>query len=181
MTQVSCFKVQVFLHVKVLCAVFDPCPMSSGLLHNNNSSWLANLTPLVDRIPLLLRRGTLRLPNDPRVPVIMIGPGTGVAPMRSLLQQRAAMLASPPNPQTPVDGAGRADAAAIALGSCALIFGCRNPGQDWLYHDEFEALQVLFRVILHHSHFDDPTSFRACITRSRRENRDWTFLRLLSA
>lgn len=35
-----------------------------------------------------ITRGTMQLPKDPEVPVVMIGPGTGIAPMRSFLEDR---------------------------------------------------------------------------------------------
>lgn len=105
------------------------------------SSWLAGLKPGVDHVPLLLRRGTLRLPDDASIPVVMIGPGTGVAPLRALLQERSARFAT----SADVDAGGSVDCApegAAALGPCALLFGCRHPEKDWLYHVEFEELQV---------------------------------------
>lgn len=40
------------------------------------------------RVPLWVKRGTLRFPEEKDTPVIMVGPGTGVAPFRSAVQER---------------------------------------------------------------------------------------------
>jgi cytochrome P450/NADPH-cytochrome P450 reductase len=73
-----------------------------------------------------------RLPNDAAVPIIMIGPGTGLAPFRGFLQERAALK---------VKGA--------SLGPAMLFFGCRHPDQDFLYADELKAFEASGITELH--------------------------------
>jgi len=58
------------------------------------------------------------LPEDPNTPIIMIGPGTGVAPFRAYLQERKA---------------------AGAPGKNWLFFGAQHEKCDFAYGDEFEA------------------------------------------
>lgn len=40
-------------------------------------------------VPLWVKKGTLKFPEED-IPAIMVGPGTGVAPFRSALQERIA-------------------------------------------------------------------------------------------
>ena len=67
-----------------------------------------------------------RPPEDPSVPVIMVGPGTGIAPFRAFLQEREATGATGPT---------------------WLFFGDRNRATDFLYEEEINAW--LERGVLH--------------------------------
>lgn len=63
------------------------------------------------------------------MPVVMIGPGTGVAPMRSMIHQRQLWAT-----QSSTTAAGR------GLEGDVLIFGCRSAGSDYFFHDEWTKM-----------------------------------------
>ena len=73
----------------------------------------------------------LRLPKAPSTPLILIGPGTGVAPFRAFLMQRRHRW----KPKQ--------------LGPCHLFFGCRAPGVDFLYEEELRAMAATGALTLH--------------------------------
>jgi cytochrome P450/NADPH-cytochrome P450 reductase len=66
---------------------------------------------------------SFRLPADPATPVLLIGSGTGLAPFRGFLQERAAQKD-----------------AGLALGPGLLVFGFRHPQSDQLYGEELDQL-----------------------------------------
>lgn len=76
------------------------------------SNWLLRL-PAGSSVDVWIRKGSLRFPDDPKVPVIMIGPGTGCAPFHSFLQERVAGQ----------------------IGGNFLFFGCRNSEMDFFFKD----------------------------------------------
>ena len=73
-----------------------------------------------------------RLPDDPTTPLIMVGPGTGLAPFRGFLQERAAQQAE-----------------GQTVGPSLLFFGSRGPEQDYLYQAELEAFAEAGVTTLH--------------------------------
>ncbi|KAH9933139.1 cytochrome P450 oxidoreductase [Epithele typhae] len=83
----------------------------------------------VYKVPVHVRRSTFRLPTNPKSPVIMIGPGTGVAPFRGFVQERVAMA------RRTIEKNGTEGLA--DWGGIRLYFGCRHSSQDFLYKDEW--------------------------------------------
>lgn len=87
-----------------------------------------------------IRRSTFKLPASLSTPLIMIAAGTGIAPFRAFLHERARLASL-------LQGGSRATATATAnptrltLGRTLLIFGCRHPDVDLLYRDELEQVQ----------------------------------------
>ncbi|KAJ3695153.1 hypothetical protein LUZ60_000530 [Juncus effusus] len=80
------------------------------------SNWLAGLDPDKDGetlIPSWIQRGSFP-PPPPALPLILIGPGTGCAPFRAFIENRAAQSSSTPAP-------------------ILFFFGCRNRHSDFLY------------------------------------------------
>jgi cytochrome P450 / NADPH-cytochrome P450 reductase len=100
--------------------VHGPTRSGSGVFQGVASSRLARLVA-GDRLPVFVRAPNtpLRLPEDTRVPVLMICAGTGIAPFHGFLQERAALAAR-----------------GASLGPAALFFGCRHPEIDYLYREE---------------------------------------------
>lgn len=86
-----------------------------------SSTWLAGLD-VHENVPVFVQPTThFQLPDDDTAPIIMVGPGTGIAPFRAFLQERAARQASGPN---------------------WLFFGERHERTGFYYREELEAFMT---------------------------------------
>ena len=84
------------------------------------SGHLGERAPVGGTMPIFLHaNGLFRLPEDSSAPVIMVGPGTGIAPFRAFLEERQA------------DG---------AAGDNWLFFGEQRRAMDFLYKDQLEGM-----------------------------------------
>ena len=93
------------------------------------SSFLADLSTIEETpIPIYLQPSQhFRLPDDPATPIILVGPGTGIAPYRAFLQERIATQAP---------------------GKNWLFFGERNRASDFYYEPFWLELEKLGKIKL---------------------------------
>jgi len=69
---------------------------------------------------VFVRPSFFRMPDDDAAPIVMVGPGTGVAPFRAFLRHLGARGAPP------------------RAGHVRLYFGCRRADEDFIYEDELK-------------------------------------------
>jgi sulfite reductase (NADPH) flavoprotein alpha-component len=87
------------------------------------STFLADIADEnTDILCFFIPNKTFRVPDDDNLPMIMIGPGTGIAPFRAFLQERQFRNAK---------------------GKNWLFFGERHSATDFIYQKELEALQKI--------------------------------------
>ncbi|ETN60137.1 nadph cytochrome P450 [Anopheles darlingi] len=82
------------------------------------------------RVPIFIRKSQFRLPPKPETPIIMVGPGTGIAPFRGFIQERDFNQQEGKN-----------------IGQTILYFGCRKRTEDYIYENELEDYEK--RGIVH--------------------------------
>ncbi len=97
--------------------------------HGVGSHFLCDMAELEKTaIPIYLQSSNhFTLPENPEAPIILIGPGTGIAPFRAFLQERMAMKAP---------------------GKNWLFYGERNRKSDFYYSDFFLELEKQGRIRL---------------------------------
>ncbi|MEP2603401.1 MAG: assimilatory sulfite reductase (NADPH) flavoprotein subunit [Paraglaciecola sp.] len=103
------------VHLTVALVEFD----AHGSVHQGGaSSFLSKRLNEGGEVKVFVEKNdNFRLPDDGNTPVIMVGPGTGIAPFRAFMQQREAEEAS---------------------GENWLFFGNPNYTQDFLYQTEWQ-------------------------------------------
>ncbi|HET8915080.1 MAG TPA: cytochrome P450, partial [Propionibacteriaceae bacterium] len=118
-------------------AVASTCHLTVGVLHgpsrsgdgyfngvasNHLASSMEGSTQFT-----FVRKPTIpfRPPANPHIPMIMVGAGTGMAPFRGFLQERAALAEK-----------------GVPVGRSILFYGCRNADHDMLYADELNAFET---------------------------------------
>lgn len=86
------------------------------------STFLASRVAPGDKIKVYVQKAPhFGLPADPSLPIIMIGPGTGIAPFRAFLYERMAMKAS---------------------GQSWLFYGHQHYDTDFFYQDELSGMKA---------------------------------------
>ncbi|KAJ2951219.1 hypothetical protein O0L34_g5615 [Tuta absoluta] len=80
----------------------------------------------INKIPIYLRRNAtgFSMPGNLDTPLLLLGPGTGVAPFIGFLEERQLLKQKVPE---------------FNLGSTWLFFGCRNPELDFIYEKELKG------------------------------------------
>lgn len=83
------------------------------------SSWLISLKEGA-KVAFSISKGSITLPPTD-VPLILVGPGTGIAPFRSFVRTRLAQSGG-------------------EKGDTFVVFGCRNSRHDYLYKEEWQNI-----------------------------------------
>lgn len=105
-----------------------------GPIHYGVCSNYLQEVPVGEEICLFVRSApNFYLPNDPMKPIILVGPGTGIAPFRAFWQHRQAQVLA--NKQ---------------VGKIWLFFGCRTRELDLYKEEKNEMLKkgVVDKVFL---------------------------------
>eukprot|EP01102_Stenamoeba_stenopodia_P022531 TRINITY_DN942_c0_g1_i1.p1 TRINITY_DN942_c0_g1~~TRINITY_DN942_c0_g1_i1.p1 ORF type:complete len:678 (-),score=214.25 TRINITY_DN942_c0_g1_i1:157-2190(-) len=98
--------------------------------------YLADRVSIGDRLPIFVSTNPdFRLPADPVKPIIMVGPGTGIAPFRAFLQERELLMKTQ-------------GGSATSVGANVLFFGCRFKERDYLYRKELENYEAEGKLVL---------------------------------
>lgn len=111
------------------------------------STYLAGLEA-GDILYIALRPSHFKLPSDEDTPLIMVAAGSGLAPFRGFIDERAKILEEK-NGHT-------------ALAPAVLFFGCRHPGWDDLYRDELDNWEASGAIAVQRSYSRKAEATEGC-------------------
>ncbi|XP_069469826.1 methionine synthase reductase [Ambystoma mexicanum] len=99
------------------------------MLHAKDRTLLTSGEERVETVPpkvsIFTRpSNSFHLPADPSVPILMVGPGTGISPFIGFLQERSKLREQYPD---------------WNFGSTWLFFGCRHHDKDYLFKEELRC------------------------------------------
>ena len=120
--------------VHITVSVTNTPTKSGKIIPGLCSTYLSQLSPLV-RCKIFIRPSTFKLPSSLSTPIIMIGPGTGIAPMRALIQEREYQYK-----QLQMKNNDPSMTPATTM-SNVLYFGCKKRTEDYIYADELEVYE----------------------------------------
>ncbi|XP_061116719.1 nitric oxide synthase, brain [Conger conger] len=108
------------IHLTVAVVSYRTRDGDGPVHHGVCSSWL-NSIETDEMVPCFVRGApTFRMPKDPKLPCLLVGPGTGIAPFRSFWQQRLYDY----------------EHKGIDFCPMTLVFGCRQSQIDHIYKEE---------------------------------------------
>ncbi|XP_034844494.1 NADPH--cytochrome P450 reductase isoform X4 [Mirounga leonina] len=113
-----------------ICAVAVEYETKSGRVNKGvATSWLRAKEPAGENgrralVPMFVRKSQFRLPFKATTPVILVGPGTGVAPFIGFIQERAWLRQQ-----------------GKEVGETLLYYGCRRSDEDYLYREELAGFR----------------------------------------
>jgi cytochrome P450 / NADPH-cytochrome P450 reductase len=117
------------------------------------TSFLRDLPP-GSKIQIAIKKShaSFHLPlNDANTPIIMVAAGTGIAPFRGFMQERAVKIAAAKNSGT-----------GVGLAEAVLFLGCRAPDVDFLYREQLEEWERMGAVKVYPAFSRAPELSKGC-------------------
>jgi len=121
-----------------LTVVINQWPSKSGLKTGTSTKYIQKLR-VGDYIAATMTNGTFTFPKDDRTPMVMTGLGTGIAPIRSFVQDRLY----------------KKTVLKKEVGPMVVFYGCRHEREEFFYKEEWEFYKkegVLTHLINAFSH-----------------------------
>jgi len=122
-----------------LTIVINRWPTSSGSMKTGTSTKYIERLQVGTKVAATMTVGTFTFPKDEMTPMVMAGLGTGIAPIRSFVQDRMY----------------KKQTLGMKTGPMVVFYGCRHEREEYFYKDEWELFQkqgVLTKIVPAFSH-----------------------------